>query len=59
MLIIALIYSFKAIAIACFLCAGVFPTVFKHFNEPLQLGSVDRMEGRDQPKAIQAKPEKS
>ncbi|KAG8851039.1 hypothetical protein FRB96_009521 [Tulasnella sp. 330] len=54
-----LIWSYVAIAIACFICAALFPTVFKHFNEPVALGSVDRMEGREQPKAIQAPREKS
>lgn len=39
-------------AVASFLAAGVFPTLFKDLNEPVDFANTDRMEGKEQPKAI-------
>lgn len=52
-----LIWPYVALAIASFLCAIALPTYFKHLNDPVEFGNVDRMEGRQQPAAVDASSE--
>ena len=42
----------RAKAAAFFICAALFPTVFRHMNDSVDFGDVDRMEGKQQPLAI-------
>lgn len=42
------IWPYVALAVACFICAGLFPTVFKHLDTPIVFADPDRMEGKQQ-----------
>jgi len=46
-----LIWPYVAVAVACFLGAAAFPTLFKHLDVPVVFNDIDRMEGRQQPLA--------
>jgi POT family proton-dependent oligopeptide transporter len=51
-----LVIPYYVLAGATFVCAFLFPTVFRHLNEPIKVfAETDRMEGKEQPKAIQEK----
>jgi POT family proton-dependent oligopeptide transporter len=47
-----LVWPYVALCIACFICAALFPTYFRHLNTPPKdFINVDRMEGKHQPDA--------
>ena len=54
-----LIWPYVALAVATLLCAIALPTYFKHLNDPVEFGNVDRMEGKQQPAAADASSEHS
>jgi len=52
-----LVIPYYVLAALTFVCAFMFPTVFKHLNEPAKdFANVSRMEGKQQPGADKAQP---
>jgi len=47
-----LIWPYVALAVASALCTVALPTYFRHLNEPVAFGEVERMEGKQQPAVL-------